>query len=341
MKSKNSPAPSAESTSHKETPAERWLSYRPEIRVLDCTIRDGGLMNNHQFDDAVVKAVYEACSAAGIDYMEIGYRASRKNIKVGEFGCWKYTQEEDIRRIVGDNPSGVKLSIMADAGRCDYKEDIPNKKDSVVDLVRVACYINQVPMALDMIKDAQDKGYETTVNLMAVTSVGDRELDEGLEMLTQSGAGAIYVVDSFGALYSEQVRRLVKKYLHYAKAQGMEVGMHAHNNLQLAYSNTIEGIILGANWLDATMAGLGRGAGNCPMELLLGFLHNPKYKLPPVLRCVDNVIEPMRQDLQWGFDLPYMLTGLYNQHPRAAIKYKAQTEKGDIGAFYDSVLGGV
>ncbi len=339
MKSKSSAA-AAEKPKSKENPTERWLSYRPEIRVLDCTIRDGGLMNNHHFEDRVVKAVYEACVAGGIDYMEVGYRASRKSIKVGEHGCWKYCLEEDIRRIVGDNPSALKLSIMADAERCDYREDIPKKKDSVVDLVRVACYINQIPTALDMIKDAQDKGYETTVNLMAVTTVGDKELSEGLEMLTQSGAGAIYVVDSFGALYSEQVQRLVRKYLHHAKANGMEVGMHAHNNLQLAYSNTIEAIILGANWLDATMAGLGRGAGNCPMELLLGFLHNPKYKLPPVLRCVDQVIEPMRNQLQWGFDLPYMLTGLFNQHPRAAIKYKAQPQKGDIGEFYDAVLEG-
>ena len=339
MKPKSSAPPHA-STQTKKNPAERWLSYRPEIRVLDCTIRDGGLMNKHQFDDQVVKAVYDACGAGGVDYMEIGYRASRKDIVVGEFGDWKYTREEDIRRIVGDNPSKLKLSIMADAERCDYKEDIPSKKDSVVDLVRVACYIHQVPIALDMIKDAQDKGYETTVNLMAVTTVGDRELDEALEMLTRSGAGAIYVVDSFGALYSEQVQRLVKQYLHHARANGMEVGMHAHNNLQLAYSNTIEAIILGANWLDGTMAGLGRGAGNCPMELLLGFLHNPQYKLPPVLRCVDDVIEPMRKDLQWGFDLPYMLTGMFNQHPRAAIKYKAQAEKGDIGRFFDSVLGG-
>jgi 4-hydroxy 2-oxovalerate aldolase len=317
-----------------------WLSYRPEIRVLDCTIRDGGLMNNHHFDDRVVKAVHEACTAAGIDYMEVGYRASRKDIKVGEHGCWKYCLEEDIRRIVGDNASGPKLSIMADAGKCDYREDIPQKKDSVVDLVRVACYIHQIPLALDMLKDATDKGYETTVNLMAVTTVDDSELDEGLAMLAQSEAQAIYVVDSFGALYSEQARRLVEKYLRFAKAQGKDVGMHAHNNLQLAYANTIEAIILGANYIDATMAGLGRGAGNCPMELLLGLLRNPKYNLVPVLQCVEKSIEPMRKDLGWGFDLPYMLTGLFNQHPRAAIKFNACAERGDIGGFYESVTEG-
>lgn len=339
MTSKTS-TPDSDKPKPSGTAAERWLSYRPEIRVLDCTIRDGGLMNNHQFADEVVKSVYDACVASGIDYMEVGYRASQKNIKSGEFGCWKYTQEEDIRRIVGDNPSDLKLSIMADAERCDYKEDIPQKKDSVIDLVRVATYINQIPTALDMIKDAHDKGYETTVNLMAVTTVPDHELNEGLEMLAQSETQAIYVVDSFGALYSEQVQRLVKKYLHYAKASGKQVGMHAHNNLQLGYANTIEAIVLGANYLDGTMAGLGRGAGNCPMELLLGFLHNPKYDLRPVLRCVEEFIEPMRKDLKWGFDLPYMLTGMFNQHPRAAIKFKARPERGDIGGFYESVLEG-
>lgn len=320
-----------------ENTAADWLSYRPEIRVLDCTIRDGGLMNNHHFEDRVVKAVYAACTASKIDYMEIGYRASRKDIQMGEHGCWKYCLEEDIRRIVGDSIGGPKLSIMADAGKCDYREDIPPKKDSVVDLVRVACYIHQIPAALDMLKDATDKGYETTVNLMAVTTVGDRELNDGLAMLAQSEAQAIYVVDSFGALYCEQVRRLVAKYLMYARAEGKEVGIHAHNNLQLAYANTIEAIILGANYLDATMAGLGRGAGNCPMELLLGLLRNPKYNLVPVLMCVEETIEPLRKQLGWGFDLPYMITGLFNQHPRAAIKFNAAAERGDIADFYEAV----
>lgn len=330
----------SKSSKLKESPAGRWISYRPEIKVLDCTIRDGGLMNNHQFDDSVVKAVYTACAAAGIDYMEIGYKASRKGIKAGEYGAWKYCLEEDIRRIVGDNPTSVKLSVMADAEKCDYREDIPPKKESIIDLVRVATYINQIPTALDMVKDAHDKGYETTLNLMAVSTVPDRELAEGLELMVQSEAQAIYVVDSFGSLYTEQVDYLVKKYLSHCKPAGKEVGVHMHNNLQLAFANTIEGIVRGANYLDATMASLGRGAGNCAMELLLAFLHNPKYDLRPVLECVQNYIEPMRAKLLWGFDLPYLITGYLNQHPRTAIKFKEaelKGEKGDILRFYDTV----
>lgn len=321
----------------KESAASRWISYRPEIKVLDCTIRDGGLMNDHHFTDETVKAVYKACVAAGIDYMEIGYKASKKLFKTADFGPWKFSDEEAIRRIVGDNKKGkLKLSVMADAEKCDYKEDIPPKKESVVDMIRVASYISQIPTALAMVKDAHDKGYETTVNLMAVTTVSDRELNEGLELLVQSEAKAIYVVDSFGALYSEKVHFLVKKYLQFCKEAGKEVGIHAHNNLQLGYANTIEGIIKGCNYVDATMAGLGRGAGNCQMELLLGFLHNPKYNLRPVLECVQDHIEPMRKDLMWGYDLPYLVTGLFNQHPRSGIKFKAAPEPGDILKFYDS-----
>lgn len=294
-------------------------------------------MNNHHFDDAVVKAVYSACVDAGIDYMEVGYKASRKIIVPGEHGVWKYCLEDDVRRIVGDNRSTTKLSVMADAERTDYHEDILPKNQSVIDMVRVATYINQIPAALDMVKDAHDKGYETTLNLMAVSTVPEYELNEGLELLAKSEAKAIYVVDSFGVLYSEQVSYLVRKYLHYCKAAGKEVGMHAHNNLQLAFANTIEAIVLGANVLDATMAGLGRGAGNCPMELLIGFLHNPKYDLRPVLRCVQNTIEPLRSKLMWGFDLPYMLTGFLNEHPRAAINFKASKTQGDIVEFYNSI----
>ena len=94
-------AEAAKAAKPKETPAGRWVSYRPQIKVLDCTIRDGGLMNNHKFDDQVVKAVYDACVEAGVDYMELGYKASQKVIVAGEHGAWKYCREDDLRRIVG------------------------------------------------------------------------------------------------------------------------------------------------------------------------------------------------------------------------------------------------
>src|SRR5690349_5278236 len=100
--------------------AGRWVSYRKEIKVLDCTIRDGGLMNDSKFDDAIVKAVYGACVDAGIDYMEIGYKGSGKVFSRDAYGDWRFCTEDDLRRIVGANGTGLKLAVMADAEKTDY-----------------------------------------------------------------------------------------------------------------------------------------------------------------------------------------------------------------------------
>jgi len=312
-----------------------WVTYRPEIKVLDCTVRDGGLINDHAFDDGFVKAVYDTCVAAGIDYMEIGYKASRRLFAPARFGCWKYCAEEDIRRIVGDNPTPLKLAAMADAEKTDYHEDILPKEKSVLDVIRVATYVHQIPTAVDMIRDAHDKGYEVTCNLMAISIVQEAEIDQALEVLAETPASTIVVVDSFGALYAEQIEILVKKYLKAVKGSGKEVGIHAHNNLQLAFANTIEAIIHGANRLDATMGGLGRGAGNCPMELLLGFLRNPKFDVRPVYHLLQDRFLALREQLEWGPLVPYNISGQLNQHPRAAMQLRAGPDKDKYVEFYD------
>jgi 4-hydroxy 2-oxovalerate aldolase len=313
------------------------LGYRPDIKIMDCTIRDGGLVNNSYFEDDFVKAVYKANLAAGIDYMEIGYKASRKYISPDEFGIWKFSDEEDIRRIVGENNTDMKLSVMADTGRIDHKEAIIPKEQSVIDMVRVAAYIHQMPEALEIIKHADELGYETTLNLMAVSKVKEKDLDEALEMFAESEAQTVYLVDSFGAMYSEEIRYLIDKYLTYAEKKGKTVGIHAHNNQQLAYANTIEALIMGTSMLDATLAGFGRGAGNCPLELLLGFLKNPKFHLRPILECIRDYLEPLREQIHWGYDFPYMITGQLNCHPRSAIKFIKNNEK-DFVKFYDELL---
>ncbi len=315
-----------------------WVGYREELKVLDCTIRDGGLMNSSNFDDEVVRAVYDACGDAGIDYMEIGYKNSDKIYAPDKFGAWRFCKEDDVKRIVGDNKRDVKLSAMADAEKCDYKTDIVDKSESPLDMIRIATYIHQIPLAADMIKNAADKGYETTVNVMAVSTVPSAELDRGLELLAKTDVNAIYLVDSFGAFYGEQVREMMNKYLAAVAGTGKKIGIHAHNNLQLAFANTIEAIVAGANLVDGTFAGLGRGAGNCPMELLVGFLHNPKYRARPLLECIEKHIEPMREKLGWGFDYPYMITGFLNRHPKSAMEYNEGPNRGKIVNFYDEML---
>jgi 4-hydroxy 2-oxovalerate aldolase len=316
---------------------DSWVTFRPELKVLDCTIRDGGLMNDHQFEDSFVKRVYETCVAAGIDVMELGYKADRKLFADSASGAWKFCTEDDMRRIVGENPSGIKLSVMADAERTDYHTDILPREKSVLSVIRVASYVHQVPTALDMIKDAHDKGYETTFNLMALSTVQERDLLDALEVVVASPVDVIYVVDSFGSFYSEQTRELTGKFVKMARAAGKEVGIHAHNNQQLAYANTIEAMLSGATWLDTTINGLGRGAGNCPTELMLGFLKNPKFHLRPVLECVQDLFVPLSKELDWGYSIPYMLTGQLNIHPRLAIAVRDSSTPDAYVEFYDSL----
>ncbi|MDA0839617.1 MAG: aldolase catalytic domain-containing protein [Planctomycetota bacterium] len=315
-----------------------WVGYRPEIKILDCTVRDGGLINDHQFEDGFVRGVYDACVSAGVHYMEIGYKGSKKLFARQEFGDWKFSDEDDMRRILGENDSDLKISVMADAEKTDYKEDILPASESVVDMIRVATYIHQIPVALDMVKDAHDKGYETTVNIMAASTVHEREMGEALDELAGSEVGTVYVVDSFGSLYSEQVRDQTQFFLEKLKPAGKEVGIHAHNNQQLAFANTIEALIGGANLIDATINGMGRGAGNCSLELLLAFLHNPKFRIRPILKCIQQHCLPLQSKMEWGYQVPYLVTGLLNQHPRSAIQMRAGEEPNDYVKFYDEMV---
>ena len=314
------------------------LSFRPDIKVLDATIRDGGLVNDFYFTDDFIKNLYKANVKAGVDYMEFGYRADKEMFDVDQFGKWKFATDEHIREIVGDNDTDLKLSIMADVGRCDYKNDIHDRSDSPVDLIRVATYVNTMPAAIAMIEDANRKGYETTCNIMAISNAKESDIEKALEMLGKSCVDGIYVVDSFGSLFPEQIRRISDQYMEIADKYGKYIGMHAHNNQQLAFANTIEACAQGVSYLDATMSGMGRGAGNCQMELLLGFLKNPKYKLFPVLKFIEENIESLKQaGVEWRFDIPYMLTGQLNQHPRAAIAAMKEGRKDYTGFFKELV----
>ena len=311
--------------------------YRPQIKVLDCTIRDGGLINKWQFSDEIVRKVFLALSAAGVDYMEIGYKSSEKYFSREEHGAWKFCTEEDIKRIVGDVVVTMKLSAMADIGRID-SEDIPQKKDSILDLIRVACYAKEVDKAIALAHECLDKGYEVTINLMAVSKVLEKDLDEALDDLSKSRVPVIYLVDSFGALYSEQIHFLAKKY--FEALPGKELGIHTHNNQQLAFANTIEAIIAGVNRLDATLYGMGRGAGNCPLELLLSFLKNPKFDIRPLIEVIQEIFVPMKADIEWGYHIPYLITGVLNEHPRSAMKIMAQKTMPNLRQFYEDLKDG-
>ena len=310
--------------------------YREQIKVLDCTIRDGGLINNHDFDRRFVRAVYKALSEAGVDYMEMGYKNSKELFSSKEYGLWKFCDDDEIRKIIDGIEPKTKISVMVDVGRVNIDEITP-KSESPVDMIRTAAYVKDIDKAIFMANNFSEKGYETTINIMAISRDQGSELEEALHQIEQeSKIGALYIVDSFGALYQEPVEHLVKQFRSIVKTK--EVGFHGHNHQQLAFSNTIEAIIHGANYLDGTVYGIGRAAGNCPLELLIGFLKNPKFDIRPVLDLISHEFIPLRQKIEWGYIIPYAIAGMMNEHPRAAMELRKSSKKEDYRGFYESLV---
>ncbi len=314
------------------------MDFRPSIKVVDATLRDGGLVNDFYFPEGFTKALYEANVKAGVDYMEFGYRADKEMFDVNKFGPSKFSDDDYIRSIVGENDTDLKIAIMADVGRCNYKQDIQDKANSPVDLIRVAAYLHQIPAAVEMIEDAHKKGYETSCNIMALSTGQENDIRAALDIIGKSSVDVIYIVDSYGSIYPEQMARVCNIFGEVAAKYDKKIGIHAHDNQKLAFANTIECVGDGVDYLDATYLSMGRGAGNCAMELLLGFLKNPKYKEFEAFKFVEYHMNKLKEEgVVWGYDLQYLMTGLLNQHPRTAIEFTKNKRK-DYAEFYKELI---
>jgi len=305
------------------------------MKVLDCTIRDGGLMNKWQFEDSCVREVVSAAARSGVDYIEIGYKASTEFFDPQEYGKWRFSREEDLKEVWSETFSPAKLTIMLDIGRFRLEEMIP-RSHSLVSAYRVACYAHQIPEAVEATQVLHDLGYETFINIMAVSDAEKAVLKKGLNLIGRlSPCRAVYVVDSFGSLSMDQTRKLVQLYKQLCPGKG--VGFHGHNNQQLALANTLAAIEGGADFVDASLFGMGRGAGNCPLELLLVQIGRPGEVIKPLAAAIERHINPLRKKLRWGYHLPYALSGVGNSHPRKAMAAMADDSSVMTDEFWDNL----
>ena len=317
--------------------------FREEIKVLDCTIRDGGLINNYNFTDEFVRAIYRAACDSHVDIFEMGKKLCEgPEFTREKYGKWNFCDEDDIKGVV-DSYECEKpplLAVMFDVGRVDISSLLPAEQ-SVIGMVRTACYVVDIDKGIDLAKRSKDLGYKTTINIMAASAAIETDLIEALQQLNDvPEVDYLYLVDSFGAFYSEQVTRYLKLYREHAPNR--ELGFHAHNNQQLAFSNTQQAIIDGVNLLDATTNGIGRGAGNCNLELLISFLKNPKFDVRPLYKAIQEHMVPLRKEIEWGYNDIYGISGHLNQHPRTAMKHRANKEiKDNCFDFYNETISDV
>lgn len=302
------------------------------IKVLDCTIRDGGLVNNWDFSVSFVSDLYNALNEAGVEYMEIGYKNSPKLLKSDDAGPWRFLDDHFLKEVI--DKKSTKLSALVDIGRVDENDILP-REDSLLDLIRVACYIKDIDKALALIQTFHDKGYETTLNIMALSNVRENELSEAFAMIAKSPVDVVYIVDSYGSLFPKDILYMTEKFQR--MLPNKQLGIHTHNNMQLAFANTITGVEQGVTFLDTSVYGMGRAAGNCTTELVVGYLKKPSYNVRPILDFIGRHMIPLREQVEWGYIIPYMVTGMLNEHPRTAMALRNSAEKDNFAEFYDKM----
>lgn len=309
-------------------------SKTSHCKIVDCTIRDGGLVNNWDFSVEFVQHLYSSLNEAGVDYMEIGYKNSPKLLKGAESaGPWRFLDDEFLRKVIPQKLN-TKLSALVDIGRVDENDILP-REESLLDLIRVACYIQDVEKALELVRVFHDRGYETTINIMALSNVMDNQLLEAFELIKESVVDVVYIVDSYGSLDPNDFNYLVEKFQKHLPNK--RLGVHTHNNMQLAFANTLISAEKGVELLDASVYGMGRAAGNCPTELLVAHLKNVKYNVRPVLDMIEKFMIPLREKEEWGYIIPYMITGMLDEHPRSAMALRDTENKDKAVDFYDKL----
>lgn len=282
------------------------------FKIIDCSIRDGGHINKWNFSEELVKASYFAASKAQVDYFEIGYKNDEKKTGLGPFGYCK----EDYIFSLFKSLTDTKLLCMIDAGKYTgyFIPECRNKKTPFSG-IRIAAYPHEAEIAIKLVEDLYNKGYEVFLQLMAWSEWTEKELKVIKKWKKKNILTAVSFADSFGSFIPSDIT----KYFRKLKTLGFKrIGFHAHNNLQMAFANALQATLAGATIIDASIYGLGRGAGNLPIEILLGYLQregNTRYNVVPYLDVVERFYLKLHAELNWGYSLKTLLSGGRNIHP--------------------------
>ena len=283
------------------------------VGILDCTIRDGGYVNNWKFDKKLVRETYRALSKAGIDFVELGYHGTEDYFDKNKYGAFRFCSAEDISYVCGDI-SGAQVSLMVDFGKFNMA-DLIQYKDTPVKMIRIAVHKDVVKSAVDCAAEIKKMGFLTSINLMGFSIYSAKERGELLTLLRNASLDYVYLADSHGSMFPHQIEDFYKPLL---EIKHIKLGFHSHNNLQMAFANTFSAIEAGVQIVDSSVFGMGRGAGNLPTEIMLSYLQLLKperYNVIPILNLIDHYFVRLHRKTPWGYNLSHMLSGIYDCHP--------------------------
>lgn len=287
------------------------------MKVLDCTLRDGGYYTNWNFDHTMVRDMVDSLIRTKVDIIELGYKFP--TLTKGDFGrC-----DDAFIKSLLDMTHKNKYCFMIDLkdylknGKLDTSlldKHILPEKDSAFSWCRIAMVPSQKKESLNAIDYFHSKGYKVCINIMRITFLTPEEIKQIGEFYKNSPIEVLYFADSFGSMFPDTVQDIIKG----LKSSGKKIGIHTHDNMGLAFANTLKAIECGVSFVDGTITGMGRGVGNLRLEQILMFLEfkTDKDVLHKRLnRIIDEYFEPLKRKYGWGYSNNYMLTGLKSIHP--------------------------
>ena len=299
------------------------------IRVLDCTLRDGGYVNDWNFGYDNIKRIVSYLNSANVDIIECGFI---RDIGEGVKKEKDYSNYESFNSLVKYGKSlfkkGKKYCLMLLAETYPI-ENLENINQNYIDTIRLSFHKSDMKKGLAMAKIIKEKGYKLFLQPTATMGYSDDEIIELLKKCNEIKPESIAIVDTFGEMLPDNVIWLTKLFDKYLD-KDIALSFHAHNNLQTAFGNAIIFIENSSNdrniVIDSSVYGMGRGAGNLPTELILNYLnryYGKEYNLLPILDITDNILLKIREDNYWGYSLEYYLSAIHHCHPKYGIYFSS------------------
>jgi len=286
------------------------------IKLLDCTLRDGGYYNNWEFNTQMVKELVINLDLAGVDIIELGYKSPVKG------GKYRKCNDRFIWEVLEHKlPVYSKLAFMVDAkdfiqNEIDYAlidDVIHDSRNSPFKICRLAIKYDEIKASKEIGAYIKSKGYELIINLMGISLLKSDQIEE-FGKLVELKPSALYFADSYGSLEPKNIQEITKTF----KKFNTSIGIHTHDNLGLAFANCLVGLDSGIEYVDGTLLGMGRGVGNAKTEQLITYLAHHQselFKTNPVQKLINKWMKPLQEKYKWGFTHNYMISGLNHIHP--------------------------
>jgi len=295
------------------------MSYPSNLKIVDCTLRDGGYYVGWDFDSTLVESYLKALSTCRIDILEIGFRTFLNN---GFYGAYAYTTDKFLEGL--NIPKNINLAIMINAKEIinnhsslehSIKKLFQPQVNSKVEIVRIAFTFKETSETIDIANILLGLGYKVILNLMQIDLIDDKSLLKTLDLISSlESLECLYFADSFGNLDQKKIKRIVKSIRQFWQGS---LGFHAHDNKGLAFANSLSAIEEGVDYIDGTILGMGRGAGNTKTENLVIELSKDNQKFFPdaLFQLVSDDFTKLKEKYEWGPSIYYHLSAIDGIHP--------------------------